>query len=126
MSDQLEDTNIGSCYAHISNGGVSYDLIKRDNDDPDNPGSYFFLSVGVSNHGHTCSTTIPLNKDSVKSLLYILAANQLMIESKDIDNLIKAWLPHIEIIDPIDYKEQITTELQNYLDNTISNDFMLS
>jgi len=89
MSDQLEDTNIGSCYAHISNGGVSYDLIKRDNDDPDNPGSYFFLSVGVSNHGHTCSTTIPLNKDSVKSLLYILAANQLMIESKDIDNLIK-------------------------------------
>ena len=45
---------------------------------------------------------------------------------EDIDNLIKAWLPHIEIIDPIDYKEQITTELQNYLDNTISNDFMLS
>lgn len=58
MSDQLEDTNIGSCYAHISNS-------------------------------HACSTTIPLNKDSVKSLLYILAANQLMIESKDIDGLIK-------------------------------------
>ena len=45
---------------------------------------------------------------------------------EDIDNLIKAWLPHIEIIDPIDYKEQITNELQKYLDNLLFNDIMLT
>jgi predicted DNA-binding transcriptional regulator YafY len=45
---------------------------------------------------------------------------------EDIDNLIKAWLPHIEIIDPIDYKEQITNELQKYLDNLISSDITLT
>lgn len=45
---------------------------------------------------------------------------------EDIDNLIKAWLPHIEIIDPIDYKEQITNELEKYLDNLIPSDITLS
>lgn len=45
---------------------------------------------------------------------------------EDIDNLIKAWLPHIEIIDPIDYKEQITNELQKYLDNIILSDITLT
>ena len=45
---------------------------------------------------------------------------------EDIDNLIKAWLPHIEIIDPIDYKEQITNELQKYLDNLLSRDITLT
>lgn len=36
---------------------------------------------------------------------------------EDIDNLIKAWLPHIEVIEPKDYKEQIEQELQSYLEN---------
>lgn len=45
---------------------------------------------------------------------------------EDIDNLIKAWLPHIEVIDPIDYKEQITNELQKYLDNLLSSDITLT
>ena len=45
---------------------------------------------------------------------------------EDIDNLIKAWLPHIEIIDPIDYKEQITNELQKYLVDLISSDITLT
>ncbi len=45
---------------------------------------------------------------------------------EDIDNLIKAWLTHIKIIDPSDYKDKINNELQKYLDKTISNDLTLS
>ena len=45
---------------------------------------------------------------------------------EDIDNLIKAWLPHIEIIEPIDYKEQITNELQKYLENISLDDITLT
>jgi predicted DNA-binding transcriptional regulator YafY len=45
---------------------------------------------------------------------------------EDIDNLIKAWLPHIEIISPIDYNEQITKELQKYLHNITSYDITLT
>ena len=36
---------------------------------------------------------------------------------EDIDNIIKTWLPHIEVIDPKEYKEQIEAELQQYLEN---------
>ena len=36
---------------------------------------------------------------------------------EDIDNIIKAWLPHIEVIHPKEYKEQIEAELQHYLEN---------
>lgn len=36
---------------------------------------------------------------------------------EDIDNIIKAWLPHIEVLEPIEYQEQIKEELENYLRN---------
>ena len=35
---------------------------------------------------------------------------------EDIDNIIKSWLPHIEVLEPIEYKEQIIEELKTYLD----------
>lgn len=35
---------------------------------------------------------------------------------EDIDNIIKAWLPHIEVLEPIDYHEKIKTELSTYLE----------
>ena len=36
---------------------------------------------------------------------------------EDIDNIIKAWLPHIEVLEPKEYKAQIEEELQLYLKN---------
>ncbi len=35
---------------------------------------------------------------------------------EDIDNIIKSWLPDIEVEEPIEYKKQIVCELQDYLD----------
>ena len=35
---------------------------------------------------------------------------------EDIDNIIKSWLPDIEVCEPKEYKEQIISELQAYLD----------
>ena len=35
---------------------------------------------------------------------------------EDIDNLVKSWLPHIKVISPLHFKEQIKQELQEYLD----------
>ena len=34
---------------------------------------------------------------------------------EDIDNIIKSWLPHIEIIEPIRFKEKLKNELKEYL-----------
>ena len=34
---------------------------------------------------------------------------------EDIDNIIKSWLPHIEVIKPIKFKEKIISELEHYL-----------
>ena len=34
---------------------------------------------------------------------------------EDIDNIIKSWLPHIEIIEPIRFKEKLKNELKDYL-----------
>ena len=36
---------------------------------------------------------------------------------EDIDNIIKSWIPHIEIISPIEYKENIKKELTKYVQN---------
>jgi predicted DNA-binding transcriptional regulator YafY len=35
---------------------------------------------------------------------------------EDVDNLIKSWLPHIEVVYPTSFKERIKKELQAYLD----------
>jgi len=35
---------------------------------------------------------------------------------EDIDNLVKSWLPHIKVISPVHFREQIKQELQEYLD----------
>ncbi len=34
---------------------------------------------------------------------------------EDIDNIIKSWLPHIEVIKPKEYKEKLIRELQEYI-----------
>lgn len=34
---------------------------------------------------------------------------------EDIDNIIKAWLPHIKILEPLKYKEKLESELKEYL-----------
>ena len=34
---------------------------------------------------------------------------------EDVDNLIKAWLPHIEVLEPQRFRERLVTELQEYL-----------
>jgi predicted DNA-binding transcriptional regulator YafY len=34
---------------------------------------------------------------------------------EDVDNIIKSWLPHIEVIEPKRYKNKIISELENYL-----------
>jgi predicted DNA-binding transcriptional regulator YafY len=34
---------------------------------------------------------------------------------EDIDNIIKAWIPDIEVIEPIEYKEKIKKDLEEYL-----------
>jgi len=34
---------------------------------------------------------------------------------EDVDNLIKSWLPHIEVISPTRFKKRLTSELEEYL-----------
>lgn len=34
---------------------------------------------------------------------------------EDIDNIIKSWLPDIEVLEPIDYRDKINNELKTYL-----------
>ncbi|MDF1878144.1 WYL domain-containing protein [Sulfurimonas sp. SAG-AH-194-C20] len=34
---------------------------------------------------------------------------------EDIDNIIKAWLPHVEILEPLRFKEKLINELEDYL-----------
>ena len=36
---------------------------------------------------------------------------------EDIDNIIKAWLPHVKVLEPLEYKEAIRKELEDYLKN---------
>ena len=36
---------------------------------------------------------------------------------EDIDNIIKSWLPHVEVLEPIEYKNQFINELRNYMNN---------
>ncbi|MFW2525627.1 helix-turn-helix transcriptional regulator [Aliarcobacter butzleri] len=35
---------------------------------------------------------------------------------EDIDNIIKSWLPHIEILEPLRFKEKLKNELKEYLE----------
>lgn len=35
---------------------------------------------------------------------------------EDIDNIIKSWLPDIEVCEPKKYRDQIISELREYLD----------
>jgi predicted DNA-binding transcriptional regulator YafY len=41
---------------------------------------------------------------------------------EDVDNLIKSWLPHIEVISPEKFKNRIIDELQNYIEKITTND----
>jgi predicted DNA-binding transcriptional regulator YafY len=41
---------------------------------------------------------------------------------EDVDNLIKSWLPHIEVVSPEKFKNRIIDELQNYLKKITAND----
>ncbi len=34
---------------------------------------------------------------------------------EDIDNIIKAWLPHVEVLEPLRFKDRLRAELENYL-----------
>lgn len=34
---------------------------------------------------------------------------------EDIDNMIKSWLPHVEILKPLRYREKVTNELKEYI-----------
>lgn len=34
---------------------------------------------------------------------------------EDIDNIIKSWIPHIEVLEPKDYKDQLLEELEAYM-----------
>ncbi|MFW2525413.1 hypothetical protein ACN5O8_06770 [Aliarcobacter butzleri] len=36
---------------------------------------------------------------------------------EDIDNIIKSWLPHIEIIEPLRFRDKLKNELKEYLTN---------
>ncbi|WP_418640436.1 helix-turn-helix transcriptional regulator [Sulfurimonas sp. ST-27] len=40
---------------------------------------------------------------------------------EDIDNIIKSWLPHIEVLKPKRYKDKLLNELQNYIKNLKTN-----
>lgn len=37
--------------------------------------------------------------------------------NEDLDNLVKSWLPHIEVISPLRFRERISRELRQYLKN---------
>jgi len=34
---------------------------------------------------------------------------------EDIDNIIKGWIPHVEILEPVRFREKMLNELKNYL-----------
>ena len=34
---------------------------------------------------------------------------------EDVDNIIKAWLPHVEILEPKRFRDKLTDELENYI-----------
>jgi len=36
---------------------------------------------------------------------------------EDLDNLVKSWLPHIEVLSPLSFRERISRELRQYLEN---------
>jgi len=40
---------------------------------------------------------------------------------EDIDNIIKSWLPHIEVLKPQRYREKLLNELKNYIKNIETN-----
>jgi len=48
---------------------------------------------------------------------------------EDVDNLIKAWLPHIEVISPLRFRNKITAELEKYIyelkKSSSENDYVL-
>ncbi|MBD3843738.1 MAG: WYL domain-containing protein, partial [Campylobacterales bacterium] len=55
-----------------------------------------------------------------QKILETLEDGSLLIEfevshDEDIDNLIKSWLPHIEVLEPIEFKERILKELKEYI-----------
>lgn len=39
---------------------------------------------------------------------------------RDIDALIKQWLPYVKVIEPQELKDQIPNELKAYIDSTLS------
>ena len=44
-----------------------------------------------------------------------LIVNFEISHDEDIDNIIKSWLPHIEILEPLRFREKIKNELEEYL-----------
>ena len=34
---------------------------------------------------------------------------------EDVDNVIKSWLPHVEILEPKRFRDKLTAELENYI-----------
>ena len=40
---------------------------------------------------------------------------------EDIDNIIKSWLPHIEVLKPTRYRKKLLNELKNYIKNIEAN-----
>lgn len=38
---------------------------------------------------------------------------------EDIDNIIKAWIPHVKVLEPLDYKMQLIDELKEYMQKLI-------
>lgn len=44
-----------------------------------------------------------------------LIVNFQVSHDEDIDNIIKSWLPHIEVIEPKRYKDKLKKELENYI-----------
>ena len=49
------------------------------------------------------------NKDGSLIISFTVSTDE------DVDNLIKAWLPHIEVISPSHFRKRLITELENYL-----------
>lgn len=57
------------------------------------------------------STQQVLEKDEDGNVLVSFEVSHL----EDIDNMVKSWLPHIEVISPLEYREKITNELEEYI-----------
>jgi len=59
--------------------------------------------------------------EPTQNILEEKSCGSLIVEFKvthyeDIDNIIKAWLPDIRILEPISYKEKFEQELKSYLE----------